>query len=104
VRDIERYLNVQAAYGTSLSPSGRLAFLMNTTGTSQVWARAPLFIIHGANDPRVPLGEAEQMVKAASQHVPTELLVYDEGAHGLSKRENRIGAYSEMVAFLNQHV
>jgi dipeptidyl aminopeptidase/acylaminoacyl peptidase len=37
MRDIERYLNVRAAYGGSLSPSGRLAFLMDTTGTSQVW-------------------------------------------------------------------
>lgn len=66
--------------------------------------RAPLFVVHGANDPRVPLGEAEQMVEAASEHVPTELLVYDDEGHGLSKRENRIEAYTEMVAFLDKHV
>jgi dipeptidyl aminopeptidase/acylaminoacyl peptidase len=66
--------------------------------------RAPLFVVHGANDPRVPLGEAEQIVGATSKHVPTELLVYDDEGHGLSKRENRIEAYTEMVAFLDQHV
>jgi dipeptidyl aminopeptidase/acylaminoacyl peptidase len=66
--------------------------------------RAPLFVIHGANDPRVPLGEAEQIAEAAGEHVPTELLVFDDEGHGLSKRENRIEAYTRMVAFLDEHV
>ncbi|MFD1566723.1 prolyl oligopeptidase family serine peptidase, partial [Halolamina litorea] len=36
--DIERYLNIRSAYGGSFAPDGeRLAFLMNTTGTAQVW-------------------------------------------------------------------
>ena len=37
--DIERYLNVRNAGGASLGPDGeRLSFLVDTTGTSQVWA------------------------------------------------------------------
>ena len=36
--DIERYLNVRSAHGASVGPEGdRLAFLMDTTGTPQVW-------------------------------------------------------------------
>ncbi len=36
--DIERYLNIRSAYGASFGPDGeRLSFLMDTTGTSQVW-------------------------------------------------------------------
>jgi len=36
--DIERYLNVRSAYGASFGPDGeRLSFLMNTTGTPQIW-------------------------------------------------------------------
>jgi dipeptidyl aminopeptidase/acylaminoacyl peptidase len=66
--------------------------------------RAPLFVVHGANDPRVPLSEAEQIAEAASEHVPTELLVYEDEGHGLSKRENRVDAYTRMVAFLDEHV
>jgi dipeptidyl aminopeptidase/acylaminoacyl peptidase len=66
--------------------------------------RAPLFVVHGANDPRVPLDEAEQIAEAASEHVPTELLVFDDEGHGLSKRENRIEAYTKMVEFLDEHV
>ena len=66
--------------------------------------RAPLFVIHGANDPRVPVGEAEQIAEAASEHVPVEKLVFEDEGHGLSKRENRIEAYTRVVEFLNEHV
>ncbi len=63
--------------------------------------RAPLFIIHGANDPRVPLSEAEQIHDAlTSRGVRAELLVYDDEGHGLAKLANRIDAYPRVVAFL----
>jgi len=35
--DLERYLTVRSAYGASLGPEGRLAFLLDTTGVPQVW-------------------------------------------------------------------
>jgi Tol biopolymer transport system component len=35
--DIERYLTVRSAYGASVSPGGRVAFLTDTTGVPQVW-------------------------------------------------------------------
>lgn len=63
--------------------------------------KAPLFIIHGANDPRVPLGEAEQIfgkLKALGRTV--EMLVYHDEGHGLSKLKNRLDAYPKMVEFL----
>jgi dipeptidyl aminopeptidase/acylaminoacyl peptidase len=63
--------------------------------------RAPLFLVHGANDPRVPLGEAEQIHAALrSRGIPTELLVYDDEGHGLNKLKNRLAAYPRAVAFL----
>jgi len=66
---------------------------------------APLFVLHGANDPRVPVGEAEQIAEqAAKQGVPVEKLVFDDEGHGISKRENRIEAYTAVVEFLDQHV
>jgi dipeptidyl aminopeptidase/acylaminoacyl peptidase len=66
---------------------------------------APLFVIHGANDPRVPLGEAEQLVERARQQgVPVEKLVFDDEGHGISRRENRIEAYTRVVEFLDEHV
>jgi dipeptidyl aminopeptidase/acylaminoacyl peptidase len=66
---------------------------------------APLFVLHGANDPRVPVGEAEQVAaEATAQGVPVRKLVFEDEGHGLSKRENRIEAYREIVAFLEDHI
>jgi len=65
---------------------------------------APLFVLHGANDPRVPVGEAEQIVEEASEHVPTRKLIFEDEGHGFSKLENRIEAYRAIVEFLHEHV
>lgn len=63
--------------------------------------RAPLFVIHGANDPRVPLSEAEQIVAAlAERGVEHVLKVYADEGHGLAKRANRQDAYPAAIAFL----
>jgi dipeptidyl aminopeptidase/acylaminoacyl peptidase len=66
---------------------------------------APLFVIHGANDPRVPLSEAEQ-IKAAldGKGVPCELRVYADEGHGLAKRANRLDAYPAALQFLEEHL
>ena len=64
--------------------------------------RAPLFVIHGANDPRVPLSEAEQLVSSLRErHIACELLVYADEGHGLQKLSNRLDAYPRAVEFLN---
>jgi dipeptidyl aminopeptidase/acylaminoacyl peptidase len=64
-----------------------------------------LFIIHGANDPRVPLSEAEQIHAAlTSQGQECELLVYGDEGHGLAKRANRSDAVPKAMAFLARHL
>ena len=64
---------------------------------------APLFLIHGANDPRVPLCEAEQIHRAlTADGIASELLVYDDEGHGLQKLPNRLDAYPRAVAFLER--
>ncbi len=65
--------------------------------------QAPLCIIHGANDPRVPLSEAEQIHEVLTERgVRCELLVYHDEGHGLSKLTNRIDAYPRVAAFLHE--
>jgi len=65
--------------------------------------RAPLFIIHGTNDPRVPLGEAQQVHAALqAKGIPTELAVYADEGHGLAKLKNRLDAYPRAVDFLDR--
>ncbi len=67
--------------------------------------RAPLFLIHGANDPRVPLSEAEQIHAAmTSRGRECHLLVYGDEGHGLAKRANRADAVPKAVAFLARHL
>ena len=66
---------------------------------------APLFVLHGVNDPRVPVGEAEQIAeRVREQGVPVEKLLFDDEGHGIAKRENRIEAYSAIARFLDEHV
>jgi dipeptidyl aminopeptidase/acylaminoacyl peptidase len=65
--------------------------------------RAPLMVVHGRNDPRVPLGEAEQIhAVARAKGLPSELLVYDDEGHGLAKLRNRLDAYPRVAAFLHE--
>ena len=50
----------------------------------------PLFVVQGLNDPRVPVGESEQIVEAVRSNGGTVwyLLANDEG-HGFRKKANR---------------
>ncbi len=61
--------------------------------------------VHGSNDPRVPIEEAEQIVAALKERkVPVEYLRYEDEGHGLAKLKNRLDAYPKMVAFLDKYV
>ena len=65
--------------------------------------RAPLFVIHGANDPRVPVGEAEQIHGVLrDKGVRTELVVYPDEGHGLARLANRLDAYPRAADFLDE--
>jgi dipeptidyl aminopeptidase/acylaminoacyl peptidase len=65
--------------------------------------RAPLFIIHGANDPRVPLSEAQQIHRVLTENgVPCELRIYPDEGHGLQKLANRLDAFPRAAAFLER--
>ncbi|CAA9577408.1 MAG: hypothetical protein AVDCRST_MAG49-4397 [uncultured Thermomicrobiales bacterium] len=63
----------------------------------------PLLVIHGRNDPRVPLSEAEQIVAAIrGRGGEVELHVFDDEGHGLVKRANRVDGYGAVGAFLRR--
>ena len=64
--------------------------------------RAPLLVIHGRNDPRVPVGEAEQIHAVARRKgLAGDLIVYDDEGHGLGKLANRRDAYTRVALFLH---
>jgi len=93
----------EAEYG---SLDGDREFLESISPINNIEAiESPLFVLHGANDPRVPVGEAEQIVeRAREQGVPVRKLIFDDEGHGFSKLENRIEAYRAVVDFLAEHV
>lgn len=67
--------------------------------------QTPLYVVHGANDPRVPLNEAEQIVAALNERGRTvELRVYPDEGHGIAKLKNRLDLYPDMVQFLDRHL
>ena len=67
--------------------------------------QVPLMVIHGANDPRVPLSEAEQLVAALeTREVPVEFLVFDDEGHGVVKLKNKKVMYPAVVEFLDKYV
>ena len=61
--------------------------------------QAPLLVIHGRNDVRVPVGEAEQIAAAARD---AELLIFEDEGHGLSRHANRVIGYGRAIDFLGE--
>lgn len=67
--------------------------------------KTPLLVVHGENDPRVPVGEARQIIDAIKTNggVVDSLIFPDEG-HGASKRVNIIAEYRKQVEFLDKNL
>lgn len=65
----------------------------------------PLFVIQGANDPRVPRSEAEQILQAVRNNGQTAwyMLALDEG-HGFRKKVNRDRMDEAVIQFLDEHL
>ncbi len=65
----------------------------------------PLFVIQGANDPRVNINESDQIVEALRARgfdVPY-MVKYNEG-HGFHREENQMEFYTAMLGFLSQYL
>jgi dipeptidyl aminopeptidase/acylaminoacyl peptidase len=67
--------------------------------------KTPLLVVHGENDPRVPISEARQMIEAihSSGGIVDSLIFPDEG-HQVRKLANRLIFYSKMVEFFDRHL
>ena len=65
----------------------------------------PLFVVQGKNDPRVPVTEAEQMVKAIRENGGQAwyLMAKDEG-HGFAKKKNADFQFYSTILFFREHL
>jgi dipeptidyl aminopeptidase/acylaminoacyl peptidase len=92
-----------AEYGDPERDAEFLAGISPVTNAHKI--KAPLFVIHGKNDPRVPLNETEQIVNTLKgQNKEVHFMVFDDEGHGLVKLKNRIQGYSASMTFLIQHL
>jgi dipeptidyl aminopeptidase/acylaminoacyl peptidase len=66
---------------------------------------APLLVIQGATDPRVPQAEAEQIVTAAREAgADVQYEVFADEGHGFTSRDNDAKANTLIVEFLQAHL
>jgi dipeptidyl aminopeptidase/acylaminoacyl peptidase len=67
--------------------------------------RAPLFVVQGANDPRVKKAESEQIVVALrDQGKSVEYMCAPDEGHWFDGRENRIAMFVAMERFFAKHL
>jgi len=91
----------RAEYGDERDPDTR-AFLRRISPlTNAERISRPLLIVHGKNDPRVPLDEAEQIVnRVRSKGGDVWYLQASDEGHGFRKKPNRDAYYRTFAQFL----
>ncbi len=67
--------------------------------------KTPLLVVHGENDPRVPIGEARQIIEAINaQGGEVDSLIFADEGHGAGKRVNVIKEYRKQVEFFDKYL
>ncbi|WP_105253530.1 alpha/beta hydrolase family protein [Pseudoalteromonas sp. T1lg75] len=67
--------------------------------------KAPVLIVHGGEDERAPIEQAESLIEALkkAKHPYQYVLLEDEG-HGFYNESHRLHYYQQVMAFLDQHL
>jgi dipeptidyl aminopeptidase/acylaminoacyl peptidase len=90
-------------YGDPVRDADALRRLSPITYIDRV--AAPLLIIQGANDPRVPVGEALQMQAALDRRrAGSRLIIFGDEGHGSQKRDNRVQEVGHTLQFFLEHL
>jgi dipeptidyl aminopeptidase/acylaminoacyl peptidase len=81
-------------------------FLMSRSPITKVDnIRIPMLIAQGANDVRVPLNEAEQIVAALEEKgIDYGYFLFEDEGHGFAKPENRLLFYAAAEEFLAKYL
>lgn len=95
-RDLRR-----VEYGDERDPEMRTFLTRIAPLTNVGRIRKPLLVVQGANDPRVPQSEAEQIVKALQERgTPVWYLLAKDEGHGFRKKKNADFAFYVTVNFM----
>jgi len=67
--------------------------------------KAPVIVLHGANDTNVPVVEAEQVVDSLTERrVPVEYILFEDEGHGFRKTKNRIRSTVAVVQWFDRYL
>jgi dipeptidyl aminopeptidase/acylaminoacyl peptidase len=99
-RDLRR-----VEYGDERYPAMREFLTRISPVTNAGKIKAPLFVVQGKNDPRVPYTEAEQIVAAARKNdAPVWYLLADNEGHGFARKANVDFLFYATVAFVEERL
>ena len=99
-RDLRR-----AEYGDERDPKVREFMLRTAPLNHAARITKPIFVVQGGNDPRVPLNEAEQMVKTIRENkAPVWYLMAKDEGHGFNKKKNLDFQFYATVMFIREYL
>ena len=94
LREAEYGPLTDTAFLQSISPLNKAAVI-----------KTPLLVVHGENDPRVPISEARHIISAIRQRGGVvDSLIYPDEGHGIAKLNNRLTFYRKMVEFFDKYL
>jgi Dipeptidyl aminopeptidases/acylaminoacyl-peptidases len=97
-RDLRR-----VEYGDERDPKMREFLLKISPLNNAEMIKKPLFVVHGKNDPRVPLNEAEQIVATVRKNnTPVWYLMAKDEGHGFAKKGNADFQFYATVMFVKE--
>nr|MBA2243225.1 S9 family peptidase [Chthoniobacterales bacterium] len=99
-RDLRR-----AEYGDERDPQV-LEFMERTAPLNNAHKiTKPMFVVQGANDPRVPKSEAEQIVATLKkQGTPVWFLMANDEGHGFAKKKNADFQFYATIQFVREYL
>lgn len=92
-------------YGDERDPKMRALLEQISPLNNAEKIRAPLFVVQGKNDPRVPASESEQIVERVRKSgKPVWYMLAEDEGHGFRKKPNRDAMLAAIYMFLEQHL
>ena len=99
-RDLRR-----VEYGDERDPEMRAYLNKIAPANNAQKITKPLFVVQGANDPRVPRTESEQMVATVRKNgSPVWYLMAKDEGHGFAKKKNQDFQFYATVQFIQEHL
>ena len=90
----------------ALDPYGEIELVWDRSPLAHAaTARTPMLIIHGENDPRVPVGQAWEMYRAlAHRGVETKLITYPREKHSIREYAHYADMVMRFLGWFDRHL